>query len=599
MARDHSAPIARETASTDDADAPAGARSPGWPPVVHRWLPLALAIVSFAVMCTLALSQAEKMIEPDPYAYRASISALQDGNVTLDQTQYDQLTQELQKTSLGGGISQWHQTPDGTWISEKNPGYPFLVIGFDAVGAMRLAPLFYGALACIGLWFGARRWLGRWGGTFAVGAYCSAAVVMVMAWRSFMPTFTDASLVACGLGLMIWSALALDRSRKARVIVGAMGVFALSLAVFVRYTNVAVLAVAGVFALLLCLRSRWKLGWTTLPWWAVAAAPPLIASLAYNAVVFDGPFSTGYSSTSVKFTAGSISENLKIMPSHLWRAMPVFIIGLVAVIGIIGTQIWYFVTHRSHPDAETSPDPLDASTSGYLPAQAPELGTDAEVVPRVVADRWIGLFLLAAWAAIWGVYAAYQWTVMMGSGAGPGGGGGPRGLPAGGAPGVGISFSDSGFLHPNYSIVRFYLPAMGAIALLAAWLIVRLPRAIGVLVIIGLFIAGGAGFLGTVHGQWAKSIGGGGGFPSGAPGTGTPGGPGGAGGAGGPSGPGGGFPDFSQCPNLPDLSPPGGSAGGAAGGGQPNGGPPAGLTFDENGCPVLPTSTTTSIPASP
>ncbi len=86
---------------------------------------------------------------------------------------------------------------------------------------MRLAPLFYGALACVGLWLGARRWLGRWGGTFAVGAYCSAAMVLVMAWRSFMPTFTDASLVACGLGLLVWSALALGRSRRARVIVGA------------------------------------------------------------------------------------------------------------------------------------------------------------------------------------------------------------------------------------------------------------------------------------------------------------------------------------------------------------------------------------------
>jgi hypothetical protein len=576
-------------AGTDEPDPSTGTQvstrpvRSGWWPDASKWLPLALAVVSFGVMCTLVLSHTEKMIEPDPYAYRASIAALEDGNVTLTQDQYDQVTRHLQQTPLGGGISQWHQIADGTWISEKNPGYPFLAIGFDAIGAMRLAPLFYGALACIGLWFGARRWLGRWGGTFAVGAYCSAAIVMVMAWRSFMPTFTDASLVACGLGLVVWSTLALDRSRRARVIIGALAFFSLSLAVFVRYTNVAVLAVAALFALLICVHARWKLGWTTLLWWALAALPPLIASLAYNAVVFDGPFSTGYSSTSVRFTAGSVPENLKIMPSQLWRAMPVFVIGLAAVIGIITTQVWYIVRHRpaAMPVTGDLADP-PAST------EALDADVDLDEVSRVVADRWIGLFLLGAWAAIWGVYAAYQWTAQVGGGSGPfggrAGGGGAGALFGGGALG------DSGFLHPNYSIVRFYLPAMGAIALLAAWLIVRLPRVLGVLVIIGLFVAGGAGFVGTVNGQWAKTIGGAGGFPAGG---GPGGGPGGFPAGGGPGG--GRFPDLSKCPNLqqlgrgdPNQVPPG-----TLGGGDPqNGGPPSGLTFDENGCPVLPTTTT-------
>ena len=52
-----------------------------------------------------------------------------------------------------------------------------------------------------------------------------------MAWRSFMPTFNDSSLIACGLGLLVWSAPALGRSRRTRVIVGALAFFSLSLAV--------------------------------------------------------------------------------------------------------------------------------------------------------------------------------------------------------------------------------------------------------------------------------------------------------------------------------------------------------------------------------
>jgi len=151
MTRDMSVSTTGEPARLDGSDDPTAPPPPERRPTVGRWLPLALAVVCFAVTCGLVLSQAEKMIESDPYAYRASIAALEDGDVTLTQDQYDQVTQQLQQTSLGGGISQWHQTADGTWISEKNPGYPFLASGFHGLGAMRLAPSFCGALACIGL----------------------------------------------------------------------------------------------------------------------------------------------------------------------------------------------------------------------------------------------------------------------------------------------------------------------------------------------------------------------------------------------------------------------------------------------------------------
>ncbi|HEY5153808.1 MAG TPA: hypothetical protein VIJ47_03670 [Acidimicrobiales bacterium] len=558
-------PILRsESSAPQPSIDPAPTASAAW---LTRWLPVVLAVTCFVVMCALVLSQAEKMIEPDPYAYRASIAALENGDVTLTQAQYEQLTAQLQRTSLGGGISQWHQNADGSWVSEKNPGYPYLAVAFDEVGAMRFGPLFYGALACLGLWLGGRRWLGRWGGTFAVGAYCSSAVVMVMAWRSFMPTFTDASLVACGLGLLVWATLALDRSRTVRVLVGASAFLSLGLAVFVRYTNVAVLAIAAVFAVCVCLRPRWRLGWSALVWWAVAALAPLLAALAYDAAVFDGPFSTGYRSTDVQFTLDSIPKNLRSMPSHLWQAMPVFVIGLAAVVGIAVLQVAGLLHRRG-----TTP------TEGAPPAEVPRPVHEAEV-PRLVADRWIGLFLLGAWAAIWGVYAAYQWTARFGgSGALGGGPGGPGGGPGGLGGGL------------TYTIVRFYVPALGAVALLAAWLIMRLPKVLGVVVIAGLFVAGGVGFTSTVHSQWATSFGGGG-FPGG-------GGPGGPGGTGGPAGR---APDLANCPNPPPPVP--GAQGGGAGPDAPGGfdpsaaGPPGGITFDEHGCPVLPSTTTT--PAAP
>jgi hypothetical protein len=74
------------------------------------------------------------------------------------------------------------QLPGGRWISEKDPGYPYLAVAFQALGLIRLA-LFYAALACLGLYVSGRRWLGRFGGAAAVGLCCSsgAAIAAVAA----------------------------------------------------------------------------------------------------------------------------------------------------------------------------------------------------------------------------------------------------------------------------------------------------------------------------------------------------------------------------------------------------------------------------------
>src|SRR5664280_355695 len=70
--------------------------------------------------------------------------------LSLTNVEYQALLKQL---SGGGGmgISQWVHTAGGSWISEKNPGYPFLAAPFQALGMLRVAPLFYGrwvAWAC-------------------------------------------------------------------------------------------------------------------------------------------------------------------------------------------------------------------------------------------------------------------------------------------------------------------------------------------------------------------------------------------------------------------------------------------------------------------
>jgi len=58
-------------------------------------------------------------------------------------------------------------------------------------------------------------------------------------------------------------------------------------------------------------------------------------------------------------------------------------------------------------------------------------------------DLWAALALAASWLAIWGVYSAYYWT------------------------------NDPS--EDTLQTVRFYVPAIGAISLLGAWLVTRIP----------------------------------------------------------------------------------------------------------------------------
>ena len=58
-------------------------------------------------------------------------------------------------------------------------------------------------------------------------------------------------------------------------------------------------------------------------------------------------------------------------------------------------------------------------------------------------DLWIGLAVAASWFAVWATYSAYYWT------------------------------NDPS--EDTLQTARFYVPAMGAISLLGAWLVTRIP----------------------------------------------------------------------------------------------------------------------------
>jgi hypothetical protein len=440
-----------------------------------------VAVGAFAVFCLAVLTRSTSLLEPDDFAYRASIVALTHGHITLTSDQYAALTAEI------GRVAQWVQLPSGAWISEKNPGYPFFAVPFQLLGALRLAPLFYGALGCVGLYFGGRRWLGRWGGTVTVVLYLASGAALVFAWRATMPTFTDASLVAAGTGALLWAMLAIDATPARRTLAGTAAFLALEAATFVRYTDGVVLAVA--VAAVLLARRRAGLPPRALAWWlgTVAAFGGLVA--AFDAHYYGGVTKTGYSSGEITFGLSAVLPNLEHMPSHLVRSMPLLVPALVAV-GWIGVR---------------------AVRGG--PVDTPARRRDAAV----------GAALAASWLGIFALYSAYTWT-------------------------VGQSAHGNSTLH----VVRFYVPALAAAALLAAWLLVHLPRWVTVAGLAALVCAAAIVYPGLAGNSFG--------------GPGGPGGPGRPGGRLGPP-PGGVFPGGGPPP-----------AGVAPNGAFPGGGPPGSAT---------------------
>ncbi|HEV2590356.1 MAG TPA: hypothetical protein VGU02_00555 [Gaiellaceae bacterium] len=385
-----------------------------------------LAALAFAALCVAVLTVTAQTAEPDDGAYHHSIVAITSGHMlTLSARQLYAVEAKMHDPAIGQPPGQWIEVAHNRYISEKDPGYPYLAAPFQELGIIRLAPLFYGLLACLGLFAGARRWLGCFGGATAVGLYCSSGSALSFAWRDYMPTFTDASLVAAGSGALLWSLLATDATPRRRLWFGLGGFAALELATFARYTNIVILGCAVVAVV----AAAWSgaVPRRMLGWWLTTVVVFAAGVGTFDDVVYGGPLTTGYARGEVKFSLGAIGTNLRVMPRHLLESMPMLVLGVAAVACIVARA----AARREHSDARR--------------------------------DLWVGLAVGGSWLSIWGLYSAYTWTTDL----------------------------------TNYPIsdVRFYVPALGAIALLGAWLITRIPgtavrAGVSVTVTASLFVLG-------------------------------------------------------------------------------------------------------------
>src|SRR6185312_9981962 len=151
-----------------------------------------------------------------------------------------------------------------------------------------------------------------------------------------------------------------------------------------------------------------------LGWWLGSVAVSIAAVAVFDDLVYGGPLTSGYRPGEISFSLGAVLPNLRYMPAHLIQAMPMLVLGLAALAGI--ATVWL----RSR------------QASGQKAAMARR-------------DGAVAVALAASWASVWIVYGTYTWTA---------------------APQL-----------STLQAARFYVPALGAIALLGAWLLTRVPLA--------------------------------------------------------------------------------------------------------------------------
>ena len=182
---------------------------------------------------------------------------------------------------------------------------------------------------------------------------------------------------------------------------------------FVRYTDLVVLGCAVAAVLAVRWRRPASVPAGALGWWLASVAAFGAGVAIFDDLVYGGPLRSGYQPGEVTFGLGAVPANLRSMPAHLIQAMPMLVLGLAGLAWITGRRVRLS---------------RDAGEPGHLARR----------------DFAVALGLAASWFGVWGIYAAYTWTAQ---------------------PGL-----------TTLAAARFYVPALGAIALLGAWLVARVPR---------------------------------------------------------------------------------------------------------------------------
>jgi hypothetical protein len=186
----------------------------------------------------------------------------------------------------------------------------------------------------------------------------------LFAWRDYMPTFTEASLIAAGTGALLWVVLAAEASTRRRTWVGLAGFAALEAATFSRYTNIVVLGCAVIAVLVVWRLRPARLPGSAVAWWLGSVCAFGVGVATFNTLIYGGPLRSGYRPGEITFSLSALGPNLRYMPAHLIQAMPMLVLGLAGLAGrqplvaittlavvaaLFGLGSWAFHDMYQHP----------------------------------------------------------------------------------------------------------------------------------------------------------------------------------------------------------------------------------------------------------
>ena len=111
------------------------------------------------------------------------------------------------------------------------------------------------------------------------------------------------------------------RARR-RTWVGLLGFLAIEAAVFVRYTDIAVLGCAVVGVLVVRWRRAASVPPGALRWWLGSVALFASGVAVFDYLIYGGPLRSGYRPGEVTFSLSAILPNLRYVPGYLIQACP-------------------------------------------------------------------------------------------------------------------------------------------------------------------------------------------------------------------------------------------------------------------------------------
>jgi len=410
-----------------------------------------IAIAGFVAAVLLVVVTPDRFKEPDDWAYYAAVENISHGQLTVDNALHQQQVFEVRQQ--GGQLVQYVQIGPNEWAFEKAPGYVYFLAPFYLAGASQLANILLAAGLAFVIYLLLKKLTSEKTACIGILLALFTPVSLAMMQREYMDGFASAAFPGIGGGLYIYYCLKAESLRpKASVALLFLSGFFLAASVAVRYTDAVIVAVFALhFAVTrfnMLRQGKWSRVVKEASLIGAGALIPLALLSWYHFSVFGSPFAYGYEYTklNVKFAYDYIGDprawqivldNLRKMPWPLLTGFPLLILAIPAALTVIwqrtGARFW-----RRHGVGKV-----------WWPVLNPDL-----------------FWLLVGWmVAVFGLYLMYEWTA-----------------------------NQRIANQPFVILARFYLPALLPMAVLAAWILGRIPDRIASALVVTAIIVGGVLF---------------------------------------------------------------------------------------------------------